>query len=220
MKLKAITRRAVEIVKTEGFLPLVRKGLVLISHYLFTYNEHYLYECNIPKMGGNSFAPKINCTYRIVSTNQQVDELMSEGFNIIDHITDFADMRQRVNKGVMAVCIIVDHELAHITWVAMTQKAKDAMDELPYYVDFLNNEVCIGGILTAPKYRRRGLAIYSRYIATQYLNQLGKTTMRTKVNSDNIASQIFVDKFGERIYAKAQYLRILWWRFWREKPLV
>ncbi len=219
MKLKAIARRASGIIDNEGLLYLFRRGFVFTAHYLFTLNEHYLFEYNIPKIAASGFLRKDDFTYRIVSTNQQVDELISEGFKVLDHITYFDDMRQRVCQGTFAVCIVVDHELAHITWIAMNQKAKDIIDNLPYRVDFSTNEVCSGDIITSLKYRRKGLAAFAKYIAIQYLNQRGKIILRSSVNSDNIASLKLHAKLGAIKYAKARYLRILGFRFWMEKPL-
>ena len=43
---------------------------------------------------------------------------------------------------------------------------------------------------------------------------------RNTVNTKNAASQNVHAKFSPRIYAKGRYLKILWWKFWTEKPLV
>ena len=42
---------------------------------------------------------------------------------------------------------------------------------------------------------------------------------RSAIAKKNIASQKGRAKFSPRIYAEGRYLKILWWKFWREKSL-
>ena len=158
-----------------------------------------------------------NLTVHIVSTNQQADELAARDFDCRSYSVH---ARRRLDKGAIAVCTFVKQELASIVWVAMTKEAKKSVDSLPYHVDFVNKEAHTGGTQTIPKYRRKGLMKYSYYKVFQFLGEQGIMTSRNAVRTSNIASQKAHASFGYRIYARGRYLRILWWQFWKETPLV
>ena len=115
--------------------------------------------------------PKIqDFTFKIVSTNQQADELATEG---IDFRSNFINARRGLDKGALAFCIFVERELAHIGWVAMTEEAKNTFDSLPYQVDFSNKEACTGGTVTIPKYGGKGLMVYGYFKRLQFLKERG-----------------------------------------------
>jgi len=101
----------------------------------------------------------------------------------------------------------------------MTQEAKNSLGEPPYDVDFSNNEVCHLDSWTNPKYRGRGLAPYISFKATQFGDERGKVYRRSVAHKGNIPSNRTYAKLGPNIHAEARYLKILWWKSWREKPL-
>ena len=215
-KLITLIRRAIYVLTAEGFISLCKK-VAIFSFHLIHYSNHYVYEIDIQESNEIGFRPKINnFTFRIVSTNQQADELIGEGFKIPAHIID---AKYRLENGAMAYCIFVDKELAHIGWVGMTQKAKDILDPIPYHVDFTNNEVCSGDVVTIPKYRGKGLMTYGYFKRLQFLNQIGKRVLRDSVNSDNVASLRVQANFGARKYATVRCLKIFWWQFYIKKSL-
>ncbi len=158
-----------------------------------------------------------NLTVHIVSSNQQADELAASGFDCRSYSV-YA--RRRLDKGAIAVCTFVKQELASIVWGAMTKEAKKTVDFLPYHVDFVNKVACTGGTQTIPKYRRRGLMTYGFFKMLQFLGEQGIVTSRNAVRTGNIASLTVHNRFDHRIYARARYLRILWWQSWKETSLV
>ncbi len=216
--LSAVSIRARYILRQDGLLPLLKMGFVFLVQYVFRYGTFYLYEGTIDESHEADFTPKIqNFTFHIVSTRQQADDLAAEGFDCRSYsITGM----KRLDKRAVAFCILIGRELAHVTWVAMTQEAKNVIDPIPYSVDFSNKEVCAAGALTAAKYRRKGLMRYSHYKRLQFLRERGATRWRFAVGTRNTASQRVQASLGNKIYAKARYLRILWWEFWRETPLM
>lgn len=163
------------------------------------------------------FIPKVqNLTFLVVTTSQQVRELAIDDFDFHSY---YVKARRDLDKGAIAFCIFIKRELAHIGWAATTQEAKNTFDFLPYKVDFLNKEACIGGTITFPKYRRKGLMAYGCFKRFQFLKDRGIIVSRNAVASNNIASQRVYAKFCPKINAKALYLVILWWKFWKEKQL-
>jgi len=215
---RILLSRAKEILRTEGLLPLLSRGFDFLARCLFNYGIFYLYEHTVKERNETDFMPKLqNLTVHIVSTNQQADELAASGFDCRSYSVH---ARRRLDKGAIAVCVFVKQELASIVWVAMTDEAKKSFDSLPYHVDFANREACTGGTQTIPKYRRKGLMTYGYYKVFQLLGEQGIMTSRYAVRTSNIASRRADAKLDYRIYARGRYLRILWWQFWKETPLV
>lgn len=213
--------RARYIFKAEGLTALLSRGLAFFLPYLarcfFRYATYYLYEHAMKERNEADFMPKIeNFTFKIVSTNQQADELAADGFDFLSHVIN---ARRRLDKGAIAFCVFIGRELAHVGWVTMTDEAKNTIDTLPYRVDFTNKEACTGGTFTITKYRGNDLMAYGYYKRFEFLRERGIMTSRNAVNTSNIASQRVHAKFGPKIYAKARYLKILWWKFWKETPL-
>ncbi len=217
-KLFFLLRRAKHILQTEGLVPLIRRGFVFLAHYFFRYGTYCLYEQVVKERSEAGFASKVpNATFKIVSTNQQADELMVEGLDLRLH---FINARQWLDKGVIAFCVFVGGEIAHISWVVMDAEAKRKTNQLPCQVDFSNNEAYLAFIETNPRYRRMGLWGYNHHKILQFLREKGIVTLRSVVAKNNIASQRGHAKHGARLYAEARYLRILWWKLWKERPLI
>ncbi len=206
--------RAKDILRKEGLIAFLRRGFA----FLVQYRTFYLYERTIKERNEVDFMPRIqDFTFKIVSTNQQADELAANGFDLP---LDITNARYRLEKGAIAFCIFVEGELAHIGWVAMTDEAKKTIDPHPYQVDFSKKEACMGGAENIPKYRGKGLMTYGEYKRDEFLRERGVETCRNAVEVGNVASQRVHAKFSPRIYAKARYLSVLGWKFWKETPLV
>jgi len=215
-----LLRRAKYICQTEGLIPLARRGFSFVAGLFFLYRTYYLYEhtpSNARNLNEADFMPKIDSfTFKIISTNQEADELEAEGLDLDSQTTA---ARERLAKGGIAFCIFVGPELAHIGWVAMTEEARRGVDALPYHVDFGNGQACTGGTVTTPKYRGKGLMTYGYWRRFQYIGEKGVRISRNAVDTSNVASQKVHAKFNPEIYARARYLKILRWKSWKEKPL-
>jgi hypothetical protein len=211
---------AKRIFQTEGLPPLLTRGFAFLRGRFFQYGTYYLYEIDISKaLKQNKEAdllPKVqDFILKIVYTKEQADELDREGFDFQHQVTD---IRKRLDKGAIAFCIFVGHELANIGWITLTQQAKDSLTELPFKVDFSNNEACTGSA-TDPKYRNIGLMRYNYFKRLEFLKENGRLRDRAAVAKSNVASQMGVAKISNNIYAEARFLKLLWWKFWWEKPL-
>ena len=207
-----------QVLQTEGLIPLLRRGFPFLFRYFLRYGRYYLYQHTLKERIEADFMPRIkDFTLKVVSTNKQADQISANGFE--DFRQQFINARRGLDKGAIAFCVYVGNELAHIGWVAMTEEAKNTFDNVPYYIDFSNREACTGGTVTIPKYRSQGLMAYGYFVRFQFLIQKGILTTRNAVKISNIASQKVMAKFSPRIYAKARYLKVLWWKFWRETRL-
>ncbi len=168
-------------------------------------------------MNEAGFMPRIrDFDFKIISTNQQADELTAEGF---ESLSQDGIHRNRLDKGAIAFSIFISRELASIGWVAMSREALQSIIGLPFHVDFLNNNAYSGGAVTNTKYKGMGLQTYSIIKRLQLQRERGFTAARTLTTKSNVASQRTIVKSGYNMYAEAHYLKILCWKTWKEKPL-
>ncbi|MCX6654510.1 MAG: hypothetical protein NTY03_05235, partial [Candidatus Bathyarchaeota archaeon] len=206
----------------------LRRAFALVAQYLLfpfykNYAICYLYEVDITDilegLKGKTvadFAPGLqNLICRAVFSNQDADAMEDAGLEFRSYNSSY---RKWLEKGAVAYCIFIDKEFAHIVWAAMNEEAKQMIDPIPYKVNFANNEVCISEIWTNLKYRAKGLLLYSLFMGLQILKEMGKSKCRVCIPVNRTVTQKAATVFGSRVYAEGRYLRILWWKFWREKP--
>ena len=130
-RLTMLYRTMKTISRIEGFPALFRRGLAFLADYIFVYKTYYLSELSLESEGldASDFVPDIpDLTYHFVTSNEQADELATqfEDFRSY-HIND----RQRLDKGAIALCLFIGRELAHITWMATTESAKETFNVIP-----------------------------------------------------------------------------------------
>jgi len=209
--------RAREIFQTEGLLPLLGRGFIFLLGYLFRYENYYLYEHTLKERDEADFLPRAgDFTLEIVTTRRQADELVAAGLDFGSH---HPNERRGLEKGAVAFCFFIEGRLAHIGRLAMNQEAKNTFDSLPYRVNFADKQGCTGGTWTHPRYRGRGLMVYGYFKRFQFLREKGFKSSRNAVEVGNIASQKAHARFRPEVYARARYLKILWWRNWQERPI-
>jgi len=210
--------RAKDVLQKEGLIPVLRRGSALVASQFFQYDNFYLYEHKLQERNEADFLPEIqDFTFKIISSNEEADKL-AEAIGS-DFRRRFVTARSRLDKGAIAFCIFVKGEIAHIGWVALSEEAHKAVDNLPYRVYFSNHEACTGATETIPEYRGKGLMAYGYFKRFQFLREKGIVVSRNAVAKSNIASQKAHAKFSPRVYAEAKHLRLLRWHFWKEKPL-
>ncbi len=214
----SVVSKIKQVLKTEGLIPLLRRGFPFLLRYFLQYGTHYLYHHTLKERNEADFMPRIqDFTIKVVSTNKQADQISASGFE--DFRQQFINARRGLDKGAIAFCFYVGSELAHIGWVAMSEEAKKTFDSLPYHINFSDKEACTGGTVTIPKYRGKGLMAYGYFVRFQFLRQKGIVATRNAVKINNTASHKVMAKFSPNVYARACYLKVLWWKFWRETQL-
>ena len=213
-------RRVKRIYTTEGPLSLARRVAAFAIGHVFVYQIYY--NCasvnqNYQMLSEAALKPRVgNFALMVVSSNGEADELESRGFEFRSYALN---SRERLNRGAIAFCIFVDHELANIGWLATSQQATDILREPPIKVEFSNGEAYSGDSWTHPKYRRMGLHSYNVFRRMEYDYQRGIRLSRYAVLVRNLAQQAANEKFGDMRFGKGRYLKILWWKWWKEKPL-
>ncbi len=214
----AMLKRAKDILKTEGLKPLLTRGFDFAKAWFFDYGDYYLYEYTLEERNEADYLPEIgDFTFKMISNNEEADKLAKAIGS--DFRRRFVKSRRMLDKGAIAFCIFVKGEIAHIGWIALSEEVHKAADNLPQRVDFLNHEAYTGGTHTIPQYRSKGLMSYGYFKMFEFLRGKGIVVSRNAIAKDNIVSQKAHVKFSPRVYAEAKQLRLLWWRFWKEKPL-
>ena len=213
-----VRARAGDILRTEGFSPLLLRSLTRAIQRFLHYESCYLYELALVDRDEADFRPRVDsCTLKVFRSGEEADEwAAAAGFDFRERYLGAAS---KLDGGAVAFCVFIGRQLAHIGWVAMSPEAKAAMRQAPYRVDFPNGEACTGGMWTDPRYRRSGLARYVYFKRCQFLKDNGKTVSRNAVRMDNVAAQGMMQGFGAKRYAKGRVLKLLWWMHWKETPL-
>lgn len=209
--------RAGSIYKTQGFISLLRRAL---AWCFFNYQAFYLLG-NIPdkyrRLQDDNPAPKIDdLSVKLICTNDEADILEADGYEFRSHTTN---ARSRLDNGAIAACTFIGTNFASIRWYGLTQQSVKAFNIPPLKVNFDKNEVLVADIFTIPEYRGKGLTAYTALKALEFLAKRGTERTKGVVRRDNVASlRGNIDNGGE-VYAEGRYLRILFLKFWREKPL-
>ena len=220
-RLTELFRSAKGIYQAEGFLPLAKRATAFAAGGLFKYETHYLYEndgSTYSRRSDADFVPRVDgLTFRMIRTNEEADALEAQGFQFRKYVVD---TRSKLNKGAIAFCLFIGHELANIGWLCTTQQAKDSLNEPPANVDFSKNEAWAGGSWTNPKYRRLGLYRYTSLKQVEYWLQRGIVKDKWAVARRNVAPLTAESKTGNVRYAEGRLVKVLWWKWWKEKPLI
>jgi len=86
-------------------------------------------------------------------------------------------------------------------------------------MDFSGGECLSSDGWTNPKFRRSGLLAYGDIKRRQFQVSQGIRVSSWAIARRNIPPQRFVERLDPRIRAEGRYLRILWCRSWKERPL-
>ena len=203
-------------------MPVVGRAFRFARYCLFDYRAYYLSGHSadeIRQMNHAARTPTVDdFSFRIVSTNEEADQLEAEGLEFRSYLPDF-DARNALDKGAVAFCVFIGTDLASIGWTATTEVARDSLGEPPVRIDFPNNEACSGRAWTSPNHRHMGLHLYGNLRRRQFLVDKGIVMVRDAISKENFATPKRNPNYSPNIYAEGRYLRILWWKSWKERPL-
>jgi len=204
--------------KTEGLRPFVKGMLEFIVGCFFVYREYWIYEMPLQHALRSEFKPKLdNYDMKIIESSRQLKDLVSQGFQFGIHSMH---LENDLDKGAIVFCIFVGKELAFVRWVATTEESMKQRCGIPYPVNFSNKEVYLSWSETTPKYRRAGLFEYSYFKLAEFFVRKNKTIAKALVDRDNIFVQRAAAKIDGKLCGEGRYLKILWWKSWKEKPIV
>lgn len=224
-RLKSLFGGAKQIYRTEGLVPLLKRGFSFASSFMFKRQDYYLYRD--PIQGSRlpnevDVLPRVDdWVLKVVTSNREADEFEADGFEFRSKVIN---ARERLDRGATAFCIYVGRELAHIGWLALTQEAVDSLGGGSFEVRLADHEAYSSGIWTNPKYRRLGIHKYGYFKRLEFMLANGVRTERSVVDRGNVAPQQSNALGGMLPFpgpqAEGRYQRILWWKSWKERPFV
>lgn len=215
MTINGLLKRGIYVLQKEGIRTFLSQVFSFLCSFFYSRGSYSIYEKTLTKNEQYSFKPKLqNVEVKIISTPEEFNQLISNGY-------DFKMMlfKDKLKKGAVAYCALVNKELAHVTWVAFNEKVKKEIDPLPFQIAFQNKEACSGASFTEPKFRGKGLLSYIYACIFPSLEQRGIVNDKFTIEVNNISSQKAHAKFNPTIIGKGHYLKILWWNFWKEEPV-
>ena len=219
-RLIALWRRSRHILQREGLASLLRRAPGFLTYCLFEHRVYYLYEHStdsVLEVNEADVLPAIrNFTLHVVSSNEAADRLEAAGLEFRSYV---GNATEALDRGAVALCTFVDEDLAHIGWVVMTEEACDAFAEPPCKVNFADREAMRAGVWTNPKYRGLGLHRWNTFKRLQFMRDRGIAISRGAIAKQNLVAQKAHRLYDPAPYGEGRYLRVLWWKSWKEKPL-
>ena len=207
--------------KHEGVISLITRGYRFLLHRILVFDNYYIVCANIENAGNEreaDFLPKTDdFCWKIISTNQEADELAANGFNFAAYELN---LRASLDRDALVFCIFISKELAHIACLADNLRGKDTIDPIPFNVDFKNGEIVTGRALTVPKFRRLRLRNYSAYLLRRYCLERDITRINGTMLTNNYAAlgAAALHKYMT-IMSKCRFIKILWFKHFKEKKI-
>ncbi len=155
--------------------------------------------------------PSVTCPFeglRVfrVTRTAQLDELVAQG--CADLRRYVAGAERFLRAGAWAYVAYVGSTIAHVTWVALTCRSKQALDSLPYGVRESGKEAVLSRVLTMREYRGMGVGKYVTAWLLRDLSREGVVTMRCAVERRNTASWALYERLGARELMTIRVVRL------------
>ena len=211
--------RARYILRSEGAISLLRRLFSYLFSQIFCCQEFYVRHHFVGELNEADFLPRVkDFTFKLITSNEMADDLAKQiGFDFRKQILRAG---RRLDTGAAAFCIFIQNQLAHVSWLGLSQEAKNSINSQPYPVNFAQHQGCVGAAETAPQYRGLGLMTYACFQRHEYMKEHGITMAVGIDETDNIAIYKSQSKFPTKIHSKAHYIKFLWWQYWKETPFL
>lgn len=188
------------ILREEGFPALCKRLLLFLKQFLFSYSSYNILESTL-----NS--PDVTCevvdlAIRVITRPDEINHLSYDGL----YPSKFSRDKEIVNKGATLFYAFVGKELAHVTQVFIGRKAHKSY---PFSFAMPYGHTVGLAAFTAPKYRRTGIHLYTRFKVLQYLREQGVSRAWDVQNKDNIAARDSLVKLGYYLWGGGARLRLL-----------
>ncbi len=207
-----------DILKKEGLLTSINRAFSFIKWLIYRNETLYLYRSTV---AGNeakldSIDEPEGYTFKIITGIDQVKKLIDDGFQL-DSFLLANDKRLR--HGAIALCIFKEKQLVYMSWLAMTEKATNAVTDIPISIDFAAKEAYVARTFRNPKHWRTsgGFTLFMHFSILRYLRQRDYKTFLFVVDKNNL---IMINTMFKRMHIKphrlVRYKKLLWWEQWRE----
>lgn len=213
-----VARRAVTLIRTEGVAGLlcgVGRLAAAAWHSVYRNLEFRIYELCVDEAASLPAMPPLDdISLHMVESREDALELARQGFENVLEVMPRTE--RRLGHGAVAACAFVGWEFASIDWIASSEEAKEAIDRIPYGVDFAHGEAASAAAFTVRRFRNKGIGTYRISMQARYLQARGYRVCRSSIAAANVASQRCVEKYGAQFHIVGRRRRFLWWRTWKE----
>jgi len=208
MQVRKLLAKAKIILSEEGFLSLIRKSVWSSSTVDLWANNLNNFCIDYQKPEGLEL--------KIISSVENFDKLFDGVMDISWYDLDAHQCRARLRKGAILFCVINEEEIAYISWAGTNQKSSKGFYSFPLY----KYDICIGGTMTSPKYRGKGIHKWASYMQYHYLKEKVGLRALLQINKDNNIAQKAQIMLGSRIWGEGHHLRLLpFLNFYWVKPV-
>jgi hypothetical protein len=220
-----LTTRAREILLESGPPGLLKATFSFLMFPLYERDRYFLYARVVKEATSLSDTeigmPRSVLNCRIITSNEEADRLELDGFIFrscpTTHNADLKSYRRWLDLGATAFCTFVDKEFAAIAWVILTPTTQNKMKAPPLKVQYDSHEAFPRAAWVNPKYRNLGLMRNTFLNRDRFLAARGIALLRVTVDYTNGVGKGMIEGLDGKVYGRAQWTRILWWRFWKEK---
>lgn len=204
------------ILRTSGLKAFVRRGLRFAANFVFMYQKFYVYRIKTDVSPIASMPEGIE--FKLLEKTEDYTALVKAGY-ILDPFVVSGDYR--LKHGARCLCFFQQKTLRDIGWFSTDQPSKDSLTDIPCRVAFDRGEAYLGKVERNKKFTRPVYAAVTMHRrALDMLRQMGFSEGLFIVLQNNLVHQFGLAKRADaRPGAEARYLKILWWRWWWEKPL-
>ena len=216
-----LIRKAKYIQQREGWDALVKRAFLFLARSIFDHQTYYIGENT--QDGRISFKPRIdNCSFHVISSPEGLDKVLAEGADFSSYLNDNFNLtidaiKERISRGAILFCCTVDKEIANAIWMALNGEVKEDLDIVPYTINY-ESEACLGSAETIARYRRLGIHTYCVSNICRFAYEKGLKLTFTLPKKILAARKVHA-KVGSLTLGEIDCWRVLWWKFWREKPL-
>jgi len=150
-----------------------------------------------------------NCRTHFVCGETQLDALIQgEGIAVLlsDRLEGSFD--RKLGQGQVAVIIVGEDCLAHVTWIGLREKARDLLFDPPLSLQWRSSAI-LSGSYTWPSYRGCGLYSHGLRAALAYLDSCGVKAAYGSSHWRNVASRRGLSKAGALVAARCLRARFL-----------
>ena len=210
-----VVRRATQLLRTEGLGGLATGLARYLQYRLFWSTRFVIYTTNTSSYEtGLAVPPVEGLEVHTLRSESDVDRLVAMGYE--DVLGVVGPARRFLRRGAVGFCAFVKGAVAHVSWVALNESAKQNLEVIPCDVRFDEGEAYWGGSVTMRRFRNLGIYKYVMALRLRYCQERGYAVLVDATTVDNAASLKAQNIYDPRVRAVFRYRRILWWSDWTE----